>query len=294
AVASNTTSRDRPAPAVPGASWVWLSIPIALLGVVAAGSGILFDSVYQRDTEHFGVQGMSQDYVTLLVAVPAVLVLGWLAYRGSFAARLMWHGVVFYFAYTYTIAVFMVRFNALFLVYTSLLACSLFALLGGFVRLGWPIDPARFGDRWPRRGVMAFLSFAVVMFAMLWLSDIIPAIIDGVEPQSLAETGTPTNGVEVLDLSLIIPGSVLIAFWVSKRESRGYVLATGLITFIVMLGLALVAMVIGLWAADLTSGLAVSVVFLLFAGIATGLLVAIARSMSGLPDDAATPSPLST
>ncbi|MEN8115207.1 MAG: hypothetical protein ABFS21_12565, partial [Actinomycetota bacterium] len=179
---------------------------------------------------------------------------------------------------TYTIAVFMVRFNALFLVYTTLLACSLFALLGGLVQLGWPIESARFGDRWPRRSVVAFLGFAVVMFAMLWLSDIVPALIDGVEPESLAETQTPTNGVEVLDLALLIPGSVLIAFWVWKRDSRGYVLATGVISFIVLLGLALVAMVVGLSLADLTGDLAVSVVFLTFAGVATGLLVAIGRS----------------
>ncbi|MEN8114576.1 MAG: hypothetical protein ABFS21_09330, partial [Actinomycetota bacterium] len=160
----------------------------------------------------------------------------------------------------------------------TLLACSLFALLGGLVQLGWPIASARFGDRWPRRSVVAFLGFAVVMFAMLWLSDIVPALIEGVEPESLAETQTPTNGVEVLDLALLIPGSALIAVWVWKRDSRGYVLATGVISFIVLLGLALVAMVVGLSIAGLTSDLAVSVVFLAFAGVATGLLVAIGRS----------------
>lgn len=276
----NAVKHDPPEETESGMAWLWLSIPIALLGAVAAGAGILFESVYERDTESFAVQGVSQDYITLLIAVPAVLLLGWFAYRGSFTARLMWHGVVFYFAYTYTIAAFMVRFNDLFLVYTSLLACSILALIGGLASLGWPIESVRFGDRWPRRSVVVFLGFAVATFLMLWLSDIVPAIINGVEPESLAETLTPTNGVEVLDLSLLLPGTALIAFWVWKAEARGYVLATGLITYIVLLGLALVAMIIGLSLSDVGADLAVSVIFMIFAGIASALLVAITRSMS--------------
>ena len=260
-------------------AWLWLSVPIALLGAIASAVGILFESTYERDTENFGVQAMSQDYVTLLIAVPAVLILGWLAWRGSFAARLMWHGVAFYFAYTYTIAAFMVQFNSMFLVYTTLLACSIFALVGGLATLGWPVDRSVFGPSWPRRSVVAFLGAVVVAFLFLWLSDIVPALIEGAQPESLAESATPTNGVEVLDLSLLLPGAALIAYWVRKSEPRGYVFATGLITYIALLGIALVAMIVGLARADLSGDAAVSVVFVLAATTAAVLLFFMARSM---------------
>jgi len=261
-------------------AWLWLTIPIALLGAIASLAGILIDGVYERDAESFAVQAVSQDYVTLLVAVPAVLLLGWIAYRGSFSARLMWHGVVFYFAYTYTIAAFMVRFNDLFLVYTSLLACSIFALIGGVAGLSWPLKSALFGTSWPRRSVVGFLVVIVVTFLLLWLSDIVPAIVNGVEPESLAESATPTNGVQVLDLSLLLPGSALAAYWVGKFDARGYVFATGLITYAALLGLALVAMIVGLSRAGLPADPAVSIVFIVVAGVASALLFAIVRSMS--------------
>lgn len=264
-------------------TWLWLSLPIALLGGISSAAGILLESTYERDTEHFGVQAVSQDYVTLFVAVPAVLVLGWLARRGSFVARLMWHGAVFYFAYTYTIATFMVQFNAMFLVYTTLLACSIFALIGGLTTLDWPVDRSVFGRSWPRRSVVAFLGVVVVVFLLLWMSDIVPALIDGAQPESLAESSTPTNGVEVLDLSLLLPGGALVAYWVWRAESRGYVFATGLVTYVALLGLALVAMIVGLANADLSGDAAVSLVFVLASAAASILLFFIVRSMRAAP-----------
>ena len=245
---------------------------------MASAVGILVESTYERDTEHFAVQAVSQDYVTLLVAVPAVLILGWLAWRGSLAARLMWHGVVFYFAYTYTIAAFMVRFNAMFLVYTTLLACSILALAGGLGSLRRPTSIDAFGPSWPRRSVVAFIGTLVAVFLFLWLSDIVPALLDGTQPESLSESATPTNGVEVLDLGLLLPVGALVAFWVQRSQARGYVLATGLITYVALLGMALVAMIIGLTRADLSTDASVSVVFVIATAGASSLLVLRVRS----------------
>ncbi len=233
--------------------WLVLSVPIGVLGGVAAGAGVLAPDLYARDTESFGVQAAAQDWVTLLVAVPAVLVLGWLAWRGSTAARLAWHGVVLYFAYTYAIAAFMVQFNALFLVYTTLLGCSVLALAGGLATLGWPFPVETFGTSWPRRGAAGLLWAVVVVFGALWLADIVPALLDGTQPESLVESATPTNGVEVLDLSLLLPAAALSAVWLHRREARGHVVATALMGFVVVLGLALAAMVVGLVSAGLAS-----------------------------------------
>lgn len=259
--------------------WLWLSAPLAVLGAVAAGAGILFDSTYERDVGNFATQAESQDYVTLLVAVPAVLVLWRLAARGSLTARLLWHGAVFYFAYTYTIAAFMVRFNNLFLVYTTTLACSIFALLGSLSGLNRSFEPRLFdAGRWPRRGVITLLLAIVVVFVTLWLFDIVPALLEGTEPESLAESGTPTNGVEVIDLSFLLPGVSLVAYWVWRAEVRGYVLATGLLSYTALLGLALVAMVIGMYAADDIDSPAPALLFALVTAAALGLVVRVVRA----------------
>ena len=259
--------------------WLWLSIPIAFLGAIAAGAGISIESVYEGDTESFATQAVAQDWVTLLVGVPAILLLWWRAANGSFPARLMWNGAAFYFAYTYAIASFMVRFNSLFLVYTSLLACSVFVVAGGIASLDWPLAEQRFGSTWPRRGTMVFLWFVVVAFAFLWLSDIVPALIDGALPESLSESETPTNGVQVLDLSLLLPTAGLTAVWLQRRETRGNVFAMALVTYVCILGLALAAMVIGLTAADLSTDAGVAVAFAIITLAAAELLRRMAASM---------------
>lgn len=186
---------------------------------------------------------------------------------------------MFYFAYTYTIAAFMVRFNAMFLIYTTLLACSILALAGGLASHRWPTSTAAFGPSWPRRSVVAFLGTVAVVFLFLWLSDIVPALLDGTTPEILSESATPTNGAEVLDLSLLLPTGALVASWVHRSKTRGYALATGLITYIALLGMALVAMIIGLTRADLSTDSAVSVVFVIATAVASVLLFLIVRSM---------------
>lgn len=255
-------------------------MPIVVLGILAASAGILVEGVHERDTEHFATQAVSQDWVTLLVAVPVVLVLGWYAYHGSLPARLMWHGAVFYFAYTHTVASFMVRFNSLFLVYTSLLACSIIALVGGLSSLGWPMGRESFGSNWPRKGTMVLLWFDVIAFALLWLSDIVPALLEGSVPESLAESDAPTNGVEVLDLALLLPTAGITAIWVRRAEPRGYLFAMGIVTYACLLGLAPAAMAIGLTVADLSTDAGIAIVFALVTITAAELLRRMLKSMS--------------
>ena len=118
----------------------------------------------------------------------------------------------------------------------------------------------------------------------LWLSDIVPALVDGVTPESLEESQTPTNGVEVLDLALMLPAAALTAVWVWRERPVGYVLATGLLSYVVVLGLALGAMVVGLATADLETDTGVVVAFAIVSTIAAILLTVIVRSIRAVPE----------
>jgi hypothetical protein len=44
------------------------------------------------------------------------------------------------------------------------------------------------------------------LFALIWLSEIVPALFRGAPPPSVVEAGLLTNPVHVLDLSLLLPG----------------------------------------------------------------------------------------
>ena len=260
-----------------------LSIPLAALAAVASGAGVLVDDLYSRDLESFAVQAAAQDWVTLLVAVPAMLGLARAAWRGSRAALLLWHGAVGYLAYTYAIASFMVQFNPLFLVYTSTFGLAFLALATSLATTIRDTPAGAFGPAWPRRTVAGVLWACVAMFAFLWLSDIVPALLDGTTPETLAESGTPTNGVEVLDLAILLPTIALTGGWVLARRVRGYVIAAAFLGFVSLLALALVAMVIGLVAADLAASAAPAVIFGALASVAIVLAVLASRATSDAP-----------
>ncbi len=81
--------------------WLWLSAPIAPLLAVAAGSGLFVEGLY-RDPPSLVSQAIGQDLVTLVVALPALVIGAILASRGSERGRLVWLGVLGYVVYTRT------------------------------------------------------------------------------------------------------------------------------------------------------------------------------------------------
>lgn len=254
-----------------------MSLPLAILVAIASGLGALGEGTYSADRTHFATQGTGQDWVTLVVAVPALLLLALAAWRGSRRGLLLWHGVLMYLAYTYAIAAFMVQFNALFLVYTAAFGLATLALAASLPRSMRETPHSAFTKRWPRRTVVFALWAVAATFSLLWLSDIVPALANGTAPASLAESGTPTNGVEVLDLALVIPSAVIVGAWVLRSQVRGLVAATGILAFVCLLSLALVAMVAALVDAGLAESAAPAVAFATLAALA-GALTGVAIS----------------
>jgi hypothetical protein len=224
--------------------WLWLTAPIAVLLAIAAGSSLMVEDLFRRDTPYLAVQAVGQDLVTLFVALPALVVGAILAGRGSEGARLVWLGVLAYLVYTYAIYAFAVRFNPMFLAYVALLGCSLYALIGGLATVDLEGIKARFAQRTPVRAASIFLAVVAVLFYLLWLSEVVPASIAGEVPQSVTDNGTPTNGVHVLDMAWMLPAMLLTAVWLWRKRAMGYVLAGALLTFQPLLVLAIASMVV--------------------------------------------------
>ena len=78
--------------------WLWLTVPIAILLTVAAGSGVFVRGLY-RDTTYLAVQARGQDAITLFAVLPAMVISAFLAARGSQRARLVWLGGLIFLAF---------------------------------------------------------------------------------------------------------------------------------------------------------------------------------------------------
>lgn len=222
---------------------LWLTAPIAMLLAIAAGSGLLVEGLY-RDVPDLVAQAKGQDLLSLAAVLPVLLVTAWMAGRGSLRARLIWLGGLAYLVYTYASFAFAIQYNPLFLVYIALLGCSLYALIGGLATLDLAGVKARFAERTPVRAVSIYLAVLAALFYLMWLSELIPALLAGEIPQSIVEDGTPTNAIHVLDMAWILPAFAIAAVSLWRRQSLGYTLAGISLPFFVLLVAAVLSMAI--------------------------------------------------
>lgn len=262
--------------------WLWLTVPIALLLAIAAGGGLLIGDLY-RDAPNLVVQARGQDLITLLVALPTLVIGAWLTARGSQRARLVWLGALIYTVYTYVGYAFAVRFNSLFLVYVALLGCATYALIGGLVTTDRVGIQANFTARTPVKAVSLFLVVIAPLFYALWLSDAIPASLAGQPSQGLIDAGTPTNFVQVLDMAWLLPALVITAVKLWRKQPIGYTLAGALLTYAVLLTLAVLAMVAFMARAGQPVVIPQVVIFVVMLVVSSGLVIVYLKNLKSSP-----------
>ncbi len=203
--------------------WLWFSVPIVVLGSASSLAGIFVDRVYARETASWAAEAVGQDIANLLV-LPVLLVLAYAAARGSLKAYLAWLGTVVYTAYAFAIYVFAVHFGPLFLVYVAVFGLAVWALIGGLAS----VDPRRVRRSFTTTPLSRFapslLVLTAVVFALLWLSEDLPAMVDNKPSTTLVESGLLTNTVHVLDLSLFLPTALLAGVMLRRGHAWGHVL----------------------------------------------------------------------
>jgi hypothetical protein len=273
--APTTTVEGKRSPRTTTRIWLWLTWPIALLVTIAAGVGFFIDYLY-RDAPVNAAQAVGQDLVTLVVALPVLVVSAILALRGSMRGHLVWLGALGYLVYTYLSYALAIEFNPLFLVYVALLGLSLYALIGGLATTDFARIKARFSPATPVKAVSIFLGVVAALFYIMWLSEDIPALLAGGVPQGVMEAEAPTDVVHVLDMALLLPANVLTAILLWRRRALGYALAGTLLSLLSILVLAVMSMLVFqvlYGVAAVAEALGIAVVFGVVFAISLGILV---------------------
>ena len=202
----------------------WLSGALAVLALIASAIGVFFPQIF-RDAAVTAGNARGTDLVILAVAIPALLISMALTARGSLRAQIVWLGALGYILYNAVFFAFAVVFNPLFLVYVAVLSLALWAL----VTLLMAVDVARlragFSRGLPVRAIALYLIVTTLLFALTWLRDIVPALLSGATPVSLEGTKMLTNPIQVVDLAVGFPLTILAAIWLWQRRAWGYTLA---------------------------------------------------------------------
>jgi len=214
---------------------------VAALVAITALGGILVPATYAQETTYWGIQGLGQDWVDLVLVVPVLVATAAFALRGSRIAALLLGGAVLYAAYSYAIYAFAMHLNWLFLLYCATLGISVFALVDLVARF----DAVPRGDL-PVRAAAGMLFAIAGVFGLLWLGQAVPAMLRNAPPAEVVKAGLATNPVYVLDLSLVLPALVVIGVSLLRGERFGFVVAPIALGFSVLMAIAIGGMVVAM------------------------------------------------
>lgn len=256
-----------------------LSILLALSLAVVSYFGAFNPLTYARDSASMGAQGIGQDLVDLFIVVPLLLISLFFARNNNRIWILILAGTLFYIMYSFIIYAFGVYFNQLFLLYCTTLGLSLFAFWVLIVKLNQQDITLWFYESRITKLIATYFIIVAAMFYLLWLKDVIPAIINNTVPATVSDYNLLVNPVHVIDIAFALPGLIVVAILLFKRQNFGYIFAPVGLVFIIILTIALAGMVIMLNAKNISDDTSLVGIFLILSAISIVLLVMFLRTM---------------
>lgn len=225
------------------AIWVWLSLGIAVLVSITSILGIFNPSVYSQETVNWALQARGQD-IGNLIALPVLLISTYFLTRKSLIASFVWLGTLMYYIYAYIIYCFALHFNSLFLIYVSILGLSAYTFIGGILSYGdFGLSKVILFNAKTKIAAISIIIIGI-LFTLLWLSGIVPAVLSGTIPKDLIDTGLWVNPVHVIDLSFVLPGMIITGVLFLRKSKYGYLFIFPWLTFSVLMGSSIVATII--------------------------------------------------
>jgi hypothetical protein len=201
--------------------------------------------LYKHMSIDVAPQGIAQDYVTLFIGIPLLLLALFRFREGSVRGHFLLAGVLGYFLVTYLFYLVMGMYNMMFLVYVILLSSSFFAF--SLTTISFNVDtlPSRFNQHTPVKITGGFLIFNSVAITFMWLGIVVPPLADGsIIPKEVEHYTTLI--VQGLDLALLLPLSFVSGLLFIRREPFGYLLAPVYFVFLSIMMTALTAKVIAM------------------------------------------------
>ena len=237
--------------------------------------------VYAFNAERVVAEGVGWDALTLVLAVPALLVAVPFVARGSLRARLFAAGILGYFVYQYLMySVFWALgplFPAFIVLYPLAAAAIVWILTTVDVRSLAEGVTARF----PRRFMAAFSSLMALQLVAMWSARIAAGLSGDIAGAGLL--GTPTLAVQALDLGIIVPLALATAVLAWRRRPAGYLLSAIFAVKGVTMSGAIVAMLVSAWMVEGSLDVAPFAMFSIATAVAGTLAYLVFRSIGEQP-----------
>lgn len=256
-----------------------LAVLLAALLTIVSSFGAFIEATYAREVSSMAAQGVGQDLVNLFIVCPLLLVSLIFMERNDKTATFIFGGSVLYVLYSFVIYSFGVHFNNLFLLYCLILGCSLYLFILYIYYVNRMDVKQWFDENMPVKTIGGYFLLIAVIFYFLWLSDILPAIINDTIPESVRDYDLLVNPVHVLDLAIALPALIITAILLIKKNQLGYILTPVLLVFTILLTIALAAMVISLQINEIDADGSIAGIFVILTLLSSTFLVLFLRRM---------------
>jgi hypothetical protein len=154
-------------------------------------------------------------------------------------------GVLNYIFLTYLFYMNMAMYNSMFLVYVTLTGLSFFGLALTLISIETNELLSSLNRNTPLNFIGGFLIFNAVSITLLWLSVVVPPLLDkSIVPLAVQHYTTLT--VQAFDLSLFLPISFVAGFLLIRKNKFGYLIAPVYLVFLSLLMTALIAKIIAM------------------------------------------------
>jgi len=199
--------------------------------------------IYRHMSADVAIQGIAQDYVTLFVGIPLLLFALFLFRKKNIKGLFLLSGTSMYFLVTYLFYTAMGMYSVMFLVYVILLCLSFFAFVLTLFCYNITEIKQMFSSEKLIRYSGLFLVINSLMVAMLWLSIIIPPLLDGsIYPKELQHYTSLI--VQGFDLGLLLPIGIVSGILAFRKSSYGYFFTTINLIFLSILMAALTSKIL--------------------------------------------------
>lgn len=213
-----------------------LSGIIVVLTAAAALISLFNPTIYYPEDEL--VQSLwTNDVVNLVIGVPILLISMWLTARGKLAGLLFWPGALFYPIYNYTAYLFAMPHTALFSVYLTLVALSVYALIG----LVAGIDKQSVAWLLKGRVPEKFAGGIAAAFGAIFIIRVF--VVSGGAIMDQGEIGIVDLATMIADF-LISPAMIIGGILLWREQPLGYTAGLGLLFQASMLFIGLILLMI--------------------------------------------------
>lgn len=254
------------------------SLPLVTLLIIGSCVGIFTPDFYSGETPGWQAQSIGQDIINLFLVTPCLIVSSFLAYKNNQTAIKIWAGILLYLIYTFALYCFDLHFNNLFLLYCFCLGLSFYSFAYYFTKNLIDYKEGFINTTYSRIVGIYFIIVATA-FYLLWLVEIIPAIKMNITPKTVVDIGLPTNGVHVLDLSIILPAIFLTGIYILKRKHPGFILAPVILTFITLMDISIGILAVVMKVKGIESSLMLTLIMAVLASFSLILLIGYVKNI---------------